>query len=318
MAHTEQEVPTQRGTDPYEPESPLDLERADWKATLRRTVEEIKQDRVTLTAGGLAYYWFLAIFPLLIAAVALVTLLRLPESTVNTLKNGIETALPGEAAEILTSAVDSAQTQTRGGLAVVLIGVGIALWSASSGIAGMLSGLNVAFDVAEDRKFLKKRLVSFLLLGALLVLGGVAIALLIFGKPLGEWLQDLIPVGETLFVIAWTAARWIVTLIVVTTLFALFFYLGPNRDAPTWKWVSPGGIVATVLWLAASVAFSLYISSFGSYGETYGALAGVVILILWLYLTAVAILVGGELNAELERQSEAVTKQRHRSKLAHA
>ena len=318
MAHTEQEVPTQRGTDPYEPESPLDLERADWKATLRRTVEEIKQDRVTLTAGGLAYYWFLAIFPLLIAAVALVTLLRLPESTVNTLKNGIETALPGEAAEILTSAVDSAQTQTRGGLAVVLIGVGIALWSASSGIAGMLSGLNVAFDVAEDRKFLKKRLVSFLLLGALLVLGGVAIALLIFGKPLGEWLQDLIPVGETLFVIAWTAARWIVTLIVVTTLFALFFYLGPNRDAPTWKWVSPGGIVATVLWLAASVAFSLYISSFGSYGETYGALAGVVILILWLYLTAVAILVGGELNAELERQSEAVTKQRHRSKLARA
>jgi membrane protein len=273
---------------------------------------------VTLTAGGLAYYWFLAIFPLLIAAVALVTLLRLPESTVNTLKNGIETALPGEAAEILTSAVDSAQTQTRGGLAVVLIGVGIALWSASSGIAGMLSGLNVAFDVAEDRKFLKKRLVSFLLLGALLVLGGVAIALLIFGKPLGEWLQDLIPVGETLFVIAWTAARWIVTLIVVTTLFALFFYLGPNRDAPAWKWVSPGGIVATVLWLAASVAFSLYISSFGSYGETYGALAGVVILILWLYLTAVAILVGGELNAELERQSEAVTKQRHRSKLAHA
>jgi membrane protein len=310
MAHTKQEVPAQQGTDPHEPESPLELEAADWKATVRRTVTEMKQDRVTLTAGGLAYYWFLAIFPLIIAAVALVTLLNLPDSTVETLKNGIETALPGEAAQILTSAVDSAQDQTRGGLAVVLVGIGIALWSASSGIAGMLSGLNIAFDVSDDRKFFKKRLVSLALLGALLVLGGVAVALLIFGQPLGEWLQDQIPVDETPFVYAWTAVRWIVTLIFVTTLFAIFYYIGPNRDAPTWQWVSPGGIVATVVWLAASLAFSIYVSSFGSYGETYGALAGVVILILWLYLTAVAILVGGELNAELERQSEAVKRRR--------
>ena len=318
MAHARQEVPTQRGTDPYEPESPLELEPADWKATVRRTVKEIKRDRVTFTAGGLAYYWFLAIFPLIIAAVALVTLLRLPDSTVNTLKNGIETALPGEAAEILTSAVDSAQNQSRGGLAVVVIAIGIALWSSSTGIAGMLSGLNVAFDVSEDRKFFRKRLVSFLLLGALLVLGGVAVALLIFGQPLGEWLQDLIPVGETLFVYAWTAARWLVTLIVVTTLFAIFYYIGPNRHAPRWQWVSPGGIVATIVWLLASFAFSLYVSSFGSYGETYGALAGVVILILWLYLTGVAILVGGELNAELERQSDAVKNQRRQTRFAQA
>jgi membrane protein len=200
----------------------------------------------------------------------------------------------------------------------VLIGIGIALWSASSGIAGMISGLNVAFDVPEDRKFLKKRLISFLLLGALLILGGVAVALLIFGQPLGEWLQDLIPVGETLFVYVWTTVRWVVTLILVTALFAIFFYIGPNRAAPRWQWVSPGGIVATIVWLAASLAFSLYVSSFGSYGETYGALAGVVILILWLYLTAIAILVGGELNAELERQSEAVKKQRRGTSLANS
>jgi membrane protein len=148
-----------------------------------------------------------------------------------------------------------------------------------------------------------------------LVLGGVAVALLIFGQPLGEWLQDLIPVGENLFVYAWTATRWIVTLVVVTTLFAIFFYIGPNRAAPAWQWVSPGGIVATLVWLAASVAFSLYVSSFGSYGETYGALAGVVILILWLYLTAIAILVGGELNAELERQSQAVKSRRRTSSI---
>jgi len=310
MAHTNQEVPTQEGTDPHEPESPLELEPADWKATVRRTIKEIKQDRVTLTAGGLAYYWFLSIFPLIIAAVALVTLLHLPDSTVGALKDGIETALPGEAAQILTSAVDSAQNQNQGGLAVVLVGIGIALWSASSGIAGMLSGLNIAFDVSDDRKFFKKRLVSLALLGALFVLGGVAVALLIFGQPLGEWLQDQIPVGETAFVYGWTAVRWVVTLIFVTTLFAIFYYIGPNRDSPRWQWVSPGGIVATIVWLAASLGFSIYVSSFSTYGETYGALAGVVILILWLYLTAIAILVGGELNAELERQSEAVKRRR--------
>jgi len=310
MAHTNREVPPQEGTDPHEPESPLDLEPADWKATVKRTIKEIKQDRVTLTAGGLAYYWFLSIFPLIIAAVALVTLLELPDSTVETLKNGIETALPGEAAEILTTAVESAQNQTRGGLTVVLIGIGIALWGASSGIAGMLSGLNIAFDVSDDRKFFKKRLLSLALLGALFVLGGAAVALLIFGQPLGVWLQDQIPVGETVFVYGWTALRLIVTLIFVTTLFAIFFYVGPNRDAPKWQWVSPGGIVATVVWLAASLGFSIYVSSFSSYGETYGALAGVVILILWLYLTAIAILVGGELNAELERQSETVKSRR--------
>ena len=310
MTSAEQEVPVQRGTDPDEPESPMELEPADWKATLKRTVSEIKQDRVTLIAGGLAFYWFLAIFPLIIAAVALVTLLKLPDSTVNTVRDGIETALPPEAAEILTSAVEGAQNQTQGALAVLFIGLAIALWSASSGIAGMLTGLNVAFDVADDRKFLKKRLISFLLLGALLVLGGIAVALLIFGRPLGEWIQDQLPMGETAFVYAWTAARWIVTLLVVTTLFALFFYVGPNRDAPSWQWVSPGGILATVVWLAASAAFSLYVSSFGTYGETYGALAGVVILILWLYLTAVAVLFGAELNADLERQAAAVKEHR--------
>lgn len=315
MAHSEREVPSQQGTVAHEPESPLDLDSGDWKATLKRTVQEIKRDRVPLTAGGLAFYWFLAIFPLIISAVALVTILRLPDSTIDTITNGIETALPSEAAQILTSAMISAQNQEEGGLAVLVVGLAIALWGASSGIAGMLGGLNIAFDISEDRKFLKKRLVSFLLLGVFLILGGIAVALLIFGQPLGEWLQDIVPVDETIFVYAWTAVRWSVTLIVVTTLFAIFYFVGPNRETPRLQWVSPGGILATIVWLLASVGFSLYVSSVGSYGQTYGGLAGVVILLLWLYLTAIAILVGGELNAELERQSEAVKRHRQQATL---
>jgi membrane protein len=298
---TSQEVPVQWGTDPRGPESPLDLGAQDWKATLKRTAAEIKADRVTLTAGGLAYFWFLAIFPLIIAAVGLVTLLRLPDSTVEAITGAVETTLPPQAAEILTSAVTNAQSQSSGGLVALIVGVGLALWSASSGIAGMLGGLNIAFDVKEDRKFVRKRLASLALLLVTLVLGGIAAAFFVFGEPLGEWIEDFSPITGTVFDYTWTAIRWIVSLIAITTLFAIYFYVGPNRQSPDWEWISPGGILATVVWLLASIGFSLYVSSFGTYGQTYGAFAGVVVLILWLYLTALAILIGGELNAELER-----------------
>jgi hypothetical protein len=143
---------------------------------------------------------------------------------------------------------------------------------------------------------------SLVLILATLVLGGVAVALLVFGEPLGDYLRDAIGAGAY-FVWLWTAIRWVLALLAVVTLFALFYFIGPNRQPPNWSWLSPGGILATVIWVAASVLFSVYVSHFGgSYAKTYGALAGVIILVLWLYFTALAILVGAELNGELERE----------------
>ena len=139
-------------------------------------------------------------------------------------------------------------------------------------------------------------------------MGGAATGLIVFGEPLGDSLRDNLPFGSA-FVVLWTLIRWGVGLVALTAMFAAIYYLSPYRETPRWVWVSPGGVLAALIWLAASLGFSFYVSSFGKYAETYGSLAGVVVLLLWLYLTALAVILGGELNAELERQSAAKSGQ---------
>src|SRR5215210_3327775 len=285
------------------PDSPAQVPAAGWRDVVRRTVREMVADRITIIAAGVAFYWFLAIFPLLFAAIGLLDVVNASPGTTKAVNDAIRRALPGDAATILTNSVTEAQTRaSTGGLTALLIGVALALWSASSGMAATQVGLDVAYDVASDRTFVKKRLIGFALLLSALVLGGVGVTLLIFGEPVSRFVSDHLPLGDSAAWL-WTLARWGITLLAVTLLFAVFYWIGPNRQPPNWKWLSPGGLLATALWLLASLGFSLYVSGFGgSYAETYGALAGVVVLILWLYLSALAVLVGAELNGELERQ----------------
>jgi len=285
-------------------QSPLQISARGWRATLRRTLTEIKADRITITAAGVAFYWFLSVFPLLFAAVALLALTDATPELIASVNDTINDVAPGDAAAILTGAVSSAESRAAvgGSAAPALIAIAIALWSASSGMAATPVGLDVAYDVEEDRTFLKRRLMGIVLLLAAFVLGGVAVGLVVFGTPIADAVQRNVPAGRVVEWL-WTLGRWLVSLLAVTTLLALFYYVGPNRKPPNWKWISPGGVVATILWFLASLGFSLYLSRFGgSYAENYGALAGVAILLLWMYLTALATLVGAELNGELERQ----------------
>ncbi len=189
---------------------------------------------------------------------------------------------------MLKDSVTNSASQSGGSsLVATLLGVALALWSASAGMVGLQMGLDIAYDVESDRKFVKKRLVAFELLGAMAVLGGLATTLIVFGAPLGDALRGHLPFGGA-FIALWTVIRWTLGLIALTSLFAAIYYLAPNRETPSWAWVSPGGILAALIWLLASLGFSFYVSSFGKYAQTYGSLAGVVVLLLWLYLTALA------------------------------
>ena len=299
---TQETIPPQT-SDKGEPSSPLDLSAPDWKESLKRAVKEFKADRGPMTAAGMAFYWFLAIFPALLATVGFIGLIGVGDEFARKLNDAIGSFLPGDAAEVLQPSLQGGDKASGSGFAAIF-GTAVALFSASAGMVALQVGLNVVYDVAEDRKYLKARLYALGLLFLTALLGGVATAAIVFGAPIGEEIAESMGAGGALFTVLWTLGRWVVGIMALTLLFAGYYYLGPNRETPRWTWISPGGLLATLIWLAASLGFSFYVSSFGSYADTYGSLAGVVVLLLWLFLSGLAIVLGGELNAELERQGE--------------
>jgi membrane protein len=254
---------------------------------------------VPLLAAGVAFYAFLAMVPTLIALVMIYGLVTDDEAAVAEQVESFGSVLPTEAEQLLTGQMESlVRTSDRAlgiGLIVALL---LALWSASSGINNLIKALNVAYDKKVTRSFVKSRLLALgLTIGAILfmVLAVALVAALpvvLDALDMPGWVKALVQGG-----------RWLGLVVAVLVALAVLYRLGPDRDAPKLRWVSLGAVVATVLWVFGSLGFSIYVDNFGSYGKTYGTLAGVVILLLWLWLSSYAALLGAEVNAEMEQQT---------------
>lgn len=272
-----------------------------WREVLASAMRHMRVDRVTVAAGAFAYRWFLSIFPTIIALLGVASLVSMPRSFAVELIHGVERTLPSSAADVFTKAINQATSHSSRHLTATVLASLVALWSAVSGMVIVEQGLGIAYGVARDRSFLKKRRMGLFLLIGGVVLGGGASALSVFGPSIGDTIRNNVPVTGAAFETLWDIVRWIVALILINLLFTMLYYFAPNRKSPRWRWTSPGAIVATVLWAIVSLGFSLYTSDFSSYNKTYGAFAGVAVLVFWLYLTGLAILVGGEINAARER-----------------
>lgn len=268
---------------------------------LKSALDHMKADRVNVAAGAFAFRWFLAIFPIIIALLGIATLVTIPSNVVINLIHGVSKSLPSGAAQVFTLALSNATKHSGADLTTTVIASVVALWSATTGMVIVEEGLDMAYGLPRDRSFLQKRMVALPLLLGATVLGGAASALVIFGPQLGGLIKDSSPLAGAAFDTLWSILRWIIALCLMNFLFSLLYYAGPNRQRPKWRWISQGAIVATLLWAIVSLGFSFYTTSFGSYGKTYGAFAGVAILIFWLYLTGLAILIGAEIDGAVER-----------------
>ena len=281
-----------------EADAPTEIPRRGWKDVAARTAVETKADNVPLLAAGVAFYALLASFPALVAIVSVYGLVADP-SSIGEHVGDLLGAAPAEVRTLLTTQLRDVAggPQTQLGLGA-LIGLLVALWSASSGMKHLVSALNAAYDEDETRTFVRLRAISLLL-----TVGAVAFVLVavvvVTGLPA---LLERTALGETAR-FALELLRWPALGLGLVTGLAVLYRYGPDRDEPKWRWVSPGALVATVLWLTASIVFSLYTANFGRYNETYGSLGAVVVVMLWLFLTVLSILLGAELNAELERQT---------------
>ncbi len=267
---------------------------------VRKVLAEAIEDRVTTSAASLAFHWFLAIFPAIVAAVGLIGLVGLSASQLRSLVHGVDVLLPVQMSQTIDEALNNPVKGTGGGVEVVG-GLVVAIWSGIEAMAALQVGLDVAFEVSSDRGFVRRRLVAVPLLLLTVVLGGAASGLLILGDPIRALLPSSFALARSTFDAAWVVIRWAGALASVVLLLSAYYSFGPNRTKSRLRWASPGAAAAALGWLGASAAFTFYLDHFGHESRTYGAFAGVAALLLWLYLTGVAVMLGAELDCELDR-----------------
>ena len=290
-------------TDPGEeaglpPDGPQRLSAADWLAALKRAGKEFIADDCMGLAAQIAFSSVLAFIPAVVVLVGLLGLF----GAFDDLEDLLGTVAPGAVLDAVNLAEEN--SRGKGGSAVaVIVGTGLAVWAASGAMNAVIKAVNRAYDRQETRPFWRVRLTAIVLV----VLTGLVTAgiflLIVFGGPLGEAIADKARLGGA-FDVLWSVLRWPIAFVAILFFFAIVYYAAPDTTPRDWKWVSPGSLVGSIAWLVLSALFALYTSFAGSYNETYGSLAGGIVLLLWLNYSAYALLFGAELNAELDRQAD--------------
>ena len=285
------------GTGGQAPERPTQLPGGSWWAAIKRTVREFQVDNLKDWAAALTYYSVLSIFPALLVLISLLDLAG--PSTIQRLLDNLGQVAPGSVNQILEGAINNLR-QTRGSAGLLaLVGLAVALWSASNYIGAFMRASNAIYDVPEGRPVWKTLPIRIAVTVVVMVLLAVSAVAVVATGGLADRIGRLLGLGSAV-VTVWDLVKWPVLLLLVSFMFALLYWASPNAKQG-FRWVTPGGILAVVVWVVASVAFALYVANFGSYNKTYGSLASVIIFLVWLWLSNTAILLGAELNAELER-----------------
>jgi membrane protein len=270
---------------------------------LKRTVKEFMDDGLTDWAAALTYYGLLSLFPGLIAMVAIVGLLGDPDSATETITEIVSALGPESAAQTFAGPIESVASN-RGTAGVAFIGgLAVALWSASAYVGAFIRASNVIYETREGRPFWKLRPLQVAVTVALVLFGVMLAVGLVLTGPIVDAIAEPVGIGSTA-VTVWNVAKWPAMAAIFIFMVSVLYYASPNAKLRGFKWVTPGSLAAIVVWVLASAAFALYVANFGSYDKTYGTLAGLVVLLVWLWITNLAILFGHELNAELERGAE--------------
>jgi membrane protein len=298
---------TEQQTGATAPSSPYRLPLRQWWSAIKAAAKEFLADDCLGLAQEIAFSSLLAFFPSVILVIGLLGVLG--PGAYDSLVHLLGTVAPKAVLDAIDLAKDSSAHNSAGSAVALTVGLVAALWAASGATSSIIKSVNRAFDLEETRPFWKVRLLAL----ALVMLAGVVTAgvflLIVFGGPLGDAIAKRAHLGSE-FTVVWNILRWPVAFGGILLLNSAVYWLGPDRKPRNWKWLTPGSIIAGLLWLAASALFSLYTSFSSSYDRTYGSLAGAIILLLWLYYSAVALLFGAELNAELERRGRGETRSR--------
>ncbi|MEU1574016.1 YihY/virulence factor BrkB family protein [Streptomyces collinus] len=281
------------------PVTPTDLPRKSWVAVLKGSVREFKDDELTDRAAALTYYGVLALFPALLVLVSMLGLTG--RSTTDKVTENVRELVPGSAGDIITRAVDQLQGNAGVGSLMAIVGLVLAVWSASGYVGAFIRSANAVYDMPEGRPVWKLLPMRVGVTVVLLVLAIISSLIVVFSGGLAKQAGDALGIGDTALTV-WSIAKWPVLVLLVVLMIAILYWAAPNAKVKGFRWITPGSLLALLIWMVASAGFAVYVANFASYNKTYGTMAGVIVFLVWLWITNLAILLGLEFDAETVRQ----------------